>query len=351
MDEEIPVINIAPFLEYEKSKRYDTIRDIVAEWKHAFESVGFVIVQGHGVSESVCEKLQDDCVKFFKSNTESKAAADMKKGYGKGGYVGVGEEVVGNTMVYNKRDVDNKETNADINQNANGVKGQATAPDLVETLEFIQGYDDEDSPHVFPESPDTFKASVQAYWESLRVFYTRMLHISALALGLNEDFFDEYFIDPYERLRFAFYPAQDKRKVAPGQLRYGPHTDYAYLAIVRSDDAPGLEILGKNGNWIPIKWQPGTFIVNAGDLLQRWTNDCWRSVIHRVANPPPEKVSTHRLSLVLFVGPNRNSVIKPLDTCFSEDNIAKYKPITCGEHLKRKINISSVKASKLEAYP
>jgi len=344
-EESIPVINIAPFLEYEKTKRFDQIESLVAQWKHAFESIGFVIVQGHGVPEPVCEKLQDDCVHFFKSDIENKRSVDLKQGYGRGGFVGIGEEVVGNTMVFNKQDaVDNKESDAD-----QSIITSKSTPDLVETLEFLQGYDDEVPKNVFPVNPDTFEASVKTYWDNIRVFYKRMLHISALALELNEDFFDEYFVDPYERLRLAFYPAQDKHEPVAGQLRYGPHTDYACLAIVRSDDAPGLEVLGKNGNWIPIKWQPGTFIVNAGDLLQRWTNDCWRSVVHRVANPPPEKATTHRLSLVLFVGPNRNAMIKPLDTCSSENNVAKYKPITCGEHLKRKINISSVKASQLEA--
>ena len=343
--EKIPVVDISPFLEYEKTRNYDLIRNLVAEWKDAFESIGFVIVKGHGVAESVSDNLQDDSVKFFKSAINKKIAYDLKKGYGKGGYVGLGEEVVGKTMVYNKHDAENDETESG---DQSGLV-QKVIPDLVETLEFLQGYNDGDQEHVFPDWPETFKANIMAYWESLRVFYRRMLHISALALGLEEDFFDEYFINPYERIRFAFYPAQDKMKPTTGQLRYGPHTDYACLAIVKSDDAPGLEVLGENGNWIPVEWQPGSFIVNAGDLLQRWTNDCWRSVIHRVANPPPQKVSIHRLSIVLFVGPNRNSLIEPLETCLSENNKAKYKPITCGEHLSRKINISSVKSSGHEA--
>ena len=347
----IPVVNIAPFLEYEKTKRFDQIKDIVGEWKRAFESIGFVIVKGHCIPDSVCDKLQEDCVTFFKSDAEKKASVDLKKGYGKGGYVGLGEEVVSKTMVFNKQDAEGTGSETDQKQNVSEEKqnGKKAIPDLVETLEFIEGYDDEISQHIFPENPHTFEASVSAYWDSLRVFYRRMLHISALALGLNEDFFDNYFAAPYERLRLAFYPAQEASKPVAGQLRYGPHTDYACFAIVRSDDAPGLEVLGKGGNWIPVKWQPGTFIVNAGDLLQRWTNDCWRSVIHRVANPPPEKANVHRLSLVLFVGPNRNSLIEPLDTCVSNNNGAKYKPITCGEHLKRKINISSIKSKKLDA--
>lgn len=337
--ETIPVVDLTPFIEYERTKNYDLISHLVAAWKQAFESIGFVIVKGHGVPETVCEKLQTDSVTFFKSEIEKKLTVGLKQGYGKGGYVSLGEEVVGKTMVFNKHDAAADESNcAEENDSFAEV-----VPDLVETLEFLQGYEDKQQHHVFPQSPKSFEASIITYWESLRVFYKRMLHISALALGLKEEFFDQYFTDCYERLRLAFYPAQNNMKPVPGQLRYGPHTDYACFAIVKSDDAPGLEVLGKNGNWIPVTWQPDTFVVNAGDLFQRWTNDCWRSVIHRVANPPTEKLNTHRLSLVLFVGPNRNSVIEPLETCVTEDNVAKYKPITCKEHLYRKINISSVK--------
>lgn len=342
-EEEIPVVDISCYIEYEKTKNYEIIKDLIAEWKRAFESIGFVTVKGHGVPASISDALQRDSVSFFKSEIEKKQVVGRKVGYGKGGYVGMGDEVVGKTMVFNKHDEMGGEADAgDVNQNE--FQQENAIPDLVETLEFLQGYDDEETNHLFPENPETFKANNIAYWEALRIFYKRMLHISALALGLEENYFDDHFIDPYERLRLAFYPAQVDRRPSPGQLRYGPHTDYACFAIVKSDDAPGLEVLGTSGHWIPVKWEPNTFIVNAGDLLQRWTNDCWRSVVHRVANPPLEKVSTHRLSLVLFVGPNRNAVIKPLETCLSESNGAKYKPITCREHLHRKINISNVKS-------
>eukprot|EP00795_Rhopilema_esculentum_P014142 gene14142-5139_t len=335
-EETIPVVDISAFTEYEKTHDAALIEDLINQWKKAFQSIGFVIVTGHGVPETVCENFHGDSMTFFSAPLAEKSCLDLKNGYGKGGYVGLGKEVVGKTNIYNKND--------NLLQKTTEQNGkQNVVPDYVETLEFLRGYDDEDIPDTLPESPNTFGSSLYAYWDCLKTFYHRLFRISALALGLDEDHFEQFFTEPYERLRLAFYPAQDTQQAAPGQLRYGPHTDYACFAIVKSDDAPGgLEVLGKQGNWIPVQWIAGSFIVNAGDLMQRWTNDCWRSVVHRVANPPATDCSRPRLSIVLFVGPNRNTTIKALETCCSEENPAKYKPILCKEHLSRKIKISSV---------
>lgn len=341
--ESIPVIDFSSYIRYERSRKVEDINNLLAEWKRAFEEIGFVIVTGHDIPELVCENLQDDAVNFFKQKIEEKVALDLKKGYGQGGYVALGQEVVGKTMVYNKHDIEEEKSckKAELN-----VAVKKSVPDFVETLEYIKGFDDNDGEFLIPQNPSSFKDSLENYWNHLHQFYHRMLHVSALSLGLEENFFEEYFGDnPYERLRMAYYPPQDKEKPKPGQLRYGPHTDYACLAIVKPDDAAGgLEVLGKNDNWIPVEYVPGSFIVNVGDLLQRWTNDCWRSVVHRVANPPEEKAGIHRLSLVLFVGPNRNAVIDPMEVCCSEDNPKKYKPIGCKEHLDRKLKISNVKS-------
>ncbi len=329
--EEIPVVDISSFLEYEETGDIRCTEKLLEEWRKAFSSIGFVIITGHNIPDVVCESFQNDAVSFFKQEQNEKNKLSINKGYGKGGYVSRGLESVAKTMVYNEKENDHR------------IKPEnRPVPDYVETLEYIRGLEDSDQEFILPQNPRTFENNMLVYWDNIRGFYKRLLKISSLALGLKEDYFQEYFQDPYERLRLAFYPAQDKDKPKPDQLRYGAHTDYGFFAIVRQDSSPGgLQVLNENRQWIPVQYIPGSFVVNSGDLLQRWTNDCWKSVIHRVVNPPEEKANTHRLSLVTFVGPNRHSMIKPLPTCCTQDKPAKYEPIECKEHLERKLNISN----------
>eukprot|EP00794_Sanderia_malayensis_P003174 gene3174-3644_t len=329
--EEIPIIDISSFFEFEETGDIRCMEKLLEEWQKAFSTIGFAIVTGHNISNDVCENFQKDVVKFFSLPQSEKDKYSINQGYGKGGYVSRGLETVAKTMVYNEKDNDHRI-----------APESRPMSDYVETLEYIQGFEDNDNEFIIPEKPKTFAKSLQVYWDNIRGFYKRLLKISSLALRVSDDYFQEFFQDPYERMRLAFYPGQDKVKPQGNQLRYGAHTDYGFFAIVRQDDAPGgLEVLNENGKWIPVRFLPDSFVINCGDLLQRWTNDCWKSIIHRVVNPPESDSSRHRLSLVTFVGPNRHSIIKPLPTCCSEDNPAKYEAIGCKEHLERKLTISN----------
>lgn len=127
-----------------------------------------------------------------------------------------------------------------------------------------------------------------------------------------------------------------------GQLRYGAHHDYGGLTILHQDDAPGgLQVCDKSGVWRDVPHRPGAFIINVGDLLSRWTNDRWRSTLHRVVNPPRDaRGSTQRLSVVFFTGPDRASEIGVLPSCVSDANPAKYAPVNAGEYTRAKIAAS-----------
>lgn len=109
----------------------------------------------------------------------------------------------------------------------------------------------------------------------------------AQALGLPEDYFAGRTGRAPNVMRANRYLRQPGLPdPAPGQLRMGAHTDYGACTILLADDMPGLEILGPDGAWHGVRPVPGAFIVNIGDLLARWTNDRWRSTLHRVVPPP-----------------------------------------------------------------
>ena len=77
---------------------------------------------------------------------------------------------------------------------------------------------------------------------------------------------------------------------------------------------------------------PGSFIVNIGDLMARWTNDTWVSTLHRVVNPPAGAgAPARRLSLVFFHDPNHDARIGSLVLGAPPT----YPPTTSDEHLRR----------------
>ena len=93
---------------------------------------------------------------------------------------------------------------------------------------------------------------------------------------------------------------------------------------------------------IPVKPVKGGFAVNSGDLLQRWTNDHWKSNFHRVVNPPENEASRFRVSMLFFTGPNNDAMISPLPEYCSDVNPPKYQPIRAGDY-----NQSKIKAEKI----
>ena len=138
-------------------------------------------------------------------------------------------------------------------------------------------------------------------------------------------------------MRLANYYDVDERPL-PGQIRAGAHTDYGSLTVLLPDpEQPGLEIKLPNGQWLPVTVPSGSFVINIGDLMARWTNDRWVSTLHRVVNPPAETLtSSRRQSIVFFQQPNWDAEIACIETCLGRNERPSYGPIESGAHLMQK---------------
>jgi isopenicillin N synthase-like dioxygenase len=156
---------------------------------------------------------------------------------------------------------------------------------------------------------------------------------------------EDFFLPHYDRfrgtMRCAHYPAQAVEP-EPGQLRYGAHSDYGGLTLLRQDEAPGgLQAYTRSGEWIDVRPVANSYVINIGDLMARWTNDRWRSTLHRVVNPPRHKNGpTRRLSLVMFSGPNDDALIECLPSCVDAAHPAKYQPVRASDYIQGKLNAS-----------
>jgi isopenicillin N synthase-like dioxygenase len=122
--------------------------------------------------------------------------------------------------------------------------------------------------------------------------------------------------------------------VASGEGRLGAsaHTDYGTLTILLADPVVGgLQLQSSGGGWHDIEAMPGSFVVNLGDAMARWTNDRWRSTMHRVQIPP-----SRRQSIAFFHNANWDAVIQCLPTCLPLNEKPRYAPIAAGPHLMQK---------------
>ncbi|TFF23227.1 isopenicillin N synthase family oxygenase [Jiella endophytica] len=312
----LPLVDLSSFIGGDAAARANVAR----EFTKAFETVGFAVVVGHGIPEPLIDETYAAMTAFFDASFEAKSAyTPPEKAKGRG-YLPMGIESVGKTLA-----------------------GE-TPPDLCEALVFGAPHREGrpgHRPNFYPEQPPELAGLVKRYSAEILKLNAHLVQLMALALDMEEDALDPLHTDPALTLRFVNYPDQVEEP-KPGQLRYGEHHDYGTLTILRQDAAPGgLEIRDFDGVWKEATVVPGSFVINVGDLLARWTNDRWRSTLHRVSNPPRGLTgSTKRLSMVAFTGPNEDAEITVLPTCRSEDAPAKYPPVKAGEYILSKIAAS-----------
>ncbi len=159
------------------------------------------------------------------------------------------------------------------------------------------GRDDEPAhPNRWPdESPGSssavpgFRATMAAFFAQLAALHTSVMRAIAVGMGLpDETFFDRFVGDADNTLRLLHYPAvrRDVFRRDPGRVRAGAHSDYGSVTFLFQDGRGGLQVQSPGGGFVDATPIEGTCVVNAGDLLARWSNDTIRSTVHRVVEPP-----------------------------------------------------------------
>jgi isopenicillin N synthase-like dioxygenase len=242
------------------------------------------------------------------------------------------------------------------------TRGQVTPPDLNETFQIakVDGTDDayfnsETARGMVPQNrwpsqPAALKALYTKYYLRMGALAADLMRLSALSLDLPENYFDDKIDRHISRLNVRLYPEQ---KVAPlpGQLRAGAHTDYGTVTILKpGDTVGGLQVADAKGNWHDVPAIPGSYVINQGDLMARWTNDRWLSTLHRVVNPPEEaKGGSRRLSIVFFHHPNYDATVSCLPTCIEPGVAPTYEPITVSNYYRMKKSQQRIVTKSLEA--
>jgi isopenicillin N synthase-like dioxygenase len=168
-----------------------------------------------------------------------------------------------------------------------------------------------------------------AYFEAAQALAAEVVRALAVSLALPAQHFDAYLADASATLRLLHYPPQPPKPM-PGEKGCGAHTDFGGVTLLLQDDCGGLQVWDALAEgWIDAPPVPGAYVVNIGDLFARWTNDRYRSTLHRVINVSGRE----RHSIPFFFTGNTDHLVTCLPTCLAAGELPKHPPTTVGEHL------------------
>lgn len=316
----VPIVDIGPYLHggWAEKRAVAEIVDITNR------EIGFLVVTGHGFDLDLLQRFFAVSKRFFEGPGSIKRSClqtepSIHQGYHGQGLSGLAAK-------------EGEEAPPDLREYF--MIGQ---PDLTDPVFRTPEAAPYHHPNVWPDALPELEAVGSAYYEAIARLGATLMEIFAIGLDLPADYFEDKIDHHFSIVSSIYYPAQAKPPL-PGQLRAGAHTDYGSLTILAPTDAPGgLQVRTLAGDWVDVPYVPGAFVINIGDMMQRWTNDRWLSNMHRVVNPPAAIApSSPRQSIAFFLHPNHDAVVECIPTCLEPGKPPRHAPIKAGEYMLEK---------------
>ncbi|MCB1636128.1 MAG: isopenicillin N synthase family oxygenase [Xanthomonadales bacterium] len=286
----------------------------VAELGAAYRQFGFVGIRNHGLDPALIDQAYRVFQAFFALPEEIKRRYHLAGKGGARGYTGFKIETA--------KDSDH--------------------PDLKEfwhigrELPAGHPYAEEMPDNLWPTEVEGFRQYGYGLYEALDGLGRVMLQAIALHLGLRQDWFDDKVNHGNSILRPIHYPPIGDPETP--SVRAGQHEDINLITLLIGSSAEGLQLLRRDGSWLPVTTQGDAIVCNIGDMLQRLTNHVLPSTTHRVVNPVGEKARQPRYSIPFFLHPNPDFVIETLPGCISADNPNRYsESITAQGYLQERL--------------
>jgi len=310
--DEIPSLDLSDFTSGDMQRKRKFVDNLGA----AYNNIGFVAIKNHYLTDDLSSRLYDVIRKFFALPDSVKQKYEIPGLAGQRGYVDKGKE---------------------------HAKGRNTG-DLKEFYHIGQEVEDDDPikieypANVWPDELPEFKEIGLEVYRRLENTGVQMLRAIALYLGLPENYFDDKVHHGNSILRpIHYFPIENPEGVPADAVRAAEHGDINLITLLMGASADGLQVLRRDGKWIPITALPEQLVVNVGDMLERLTNKKLKSTIHRVVNPPRDKMNTPRYSIPFFMHPRSEMSLAALPSCIDAKHPKLWPDITAGEFLDERL--------------
>ncbi|MCJ1401611.1 hypothetical protein MMC11_004827 [Xylographa trunciseda] len=323
----IPLIDFHALLSTSASAKAETSKAILS----AFQEDGFLYLKNVPIAPSTRSNVFSCSKRFFEREQWQKDQLAWTTPSSNRGYVSRGREKVSSNL---SRDEVQKEKSGN--------------PDLKESFEIgREGVDGHPNqwPHMFDSEGAYFRKTMEEFFLECKEMHRLIMSAIAIGMGLDEHYFDKIVSKGDNNLRLLHYPSvkKDVFEKNKGQVRAGAHSDYGSITLLFQDMRGGLQVQTSSGSWLDVTPIEGTVVVNAGDLLARWSNDMVKSTKHRVVEPPicEEGVDEYpaRYSVVYFCNPDFDAWIEALPGTWENDKYGKkYEGINCGDYLVQRLS-------------
>ncbi|EDU42854.1 thymine dioxygenase [Pyrenophora tritici-repentis] len=325
-DLEIPLIDFDAFLSGDPNAKKQTADAVLK----GFQNAGFVYLKNHGIPPSTVSTVFSHSAKFFARPKEQKDALAWYSAAANRGYTAQGREKL-----------------VVLEETGTEAEMRALVPDLKESMEI--GRDDQpEMPNMWPsgdEAAKEFKEQMVEFFETCKNLHMQIMRAIALGMGIEEMWFDGFTDAGDNTLRLLHYPGVSKsifkRNDGQQQVRAGEHSDYGSITLLFQDARGGLQVRSPKGTFVDATPIEGTIVINAGDLLARWSNDTIKSTKHRVMEPPPKPEDADkdeyppRYSIAYFCNPNADRKIEAIPGTF--ENGRKYDDVMSGDYLIQRL--------------
>jgi isopenicillin N synthase-like dioxygenase len=324
----VPTVDISPYLEPDTGEvsQIHARSQVALEIDAACREVGFIQILGHGIPAEASTGLAAAIDQFFALPSEAKKQYRQPAGVNRG-YTAPKTERLSLSL-----GVTQAERMNDFFEAFNVGASAADYPGLELPATVYPA-------NVWPTDAPLFQPGVEAWFAAAAGAGRVMLRIFADALQLPRGFFDGYTDHSIDVLRINNYalPAGEKVVLDGDLIGMGEHTDFGIVTLLWADRVAGLQVLDRAGIWHDVSPAPGALLINLGDLTSRWTNERWKSTLHRV-KPPVQGGTIHRRrSAAFFLDGNVDAIITALPGCVQPGESPLYAPITVGDHITAKL--------------
>ena len=323
---QVPSIDISPYV----TGGSEAARAAVARaMDEACSTVGFVQVHGHGIPPAITDALAAAMDDFFELDLET------KKSYRTPPQINRGYSPPKSESLSLSLGVESANRMNDFFEAFNVGASASDYPDSPVSLPA-----DDYAENLWPDvDAPGFAARVQAYFAEAARVARVMTTIFEDSLGLPRGFYDDYTDHSLDVMRMNNYALPPGKVELDGDLvGMGEHTDYGIVTVLWADRVKGLQVLAADGSWNDVSPDPGALLINLGDVTGRWTNERWKSTLHRVKPPIVDGTIERRRSAAFFHDGNIDAVIATLAQCVDAEHPDLFpEPITVGEHIRAKL--------------